>query len=82
MEKDGSEVFANREEPVPLLTVTNSDDASSSSEVEGRRKRKKLKEVLSVSKMKEKVHDLSNAQEERLEASTASPSLHDRLFAK
>ncbi len=65
-----------------LFSVTDNEDDASSSEAEGRGKRKRLKEVLSVSKMKEKMQDMSNAQEEKIEASTASPSLHDRLFAK
>lgn len=81
MDKDESDVFANRDEPVPLLTVTNSDDASTS-EAEGDGKRKRLKGALSVSKMKEKMQDISHAQEEKSESSTASPALHERLFAK
>lgn len=82
MEQDGSDVFANRDEPVPLLTVTNSDEDISTSEAEGSGKRKKLKEALSVSKMKDRIQDMSNAQDEKLESTTPSPSLHDRLFAK
>lgn len=81
MHQDEAEVFANRDEPVPVLTVTNSDDASTS-EAEGGGKRKKLKEAFSASKMKEKMQDISHAQEEKVDGSTSSPSLHDRLFAK
>lgn len=82
MEQDGSDVFANRDEPVPLLTVTKSDEDISTSEAEGSGKRKKLRKALSVSKMKDKIQDLSTAQEAKLESTTASPSLHDRLFTK
>jgi hypothetical protein len=81
MGKEKSDIFANRDEPVPLLAVTHSDDASTS-EAEGDGKRKRLKEALSVSKMREKMQDIGHAQEEKLDSSTASPSLHDRLFAK
>jgi carboxylesterase type B len=81
MDRDESDVFANRDEPVPLLIVTNSDDTSTS-EAEGDGKRKRLKEALSVSKMKEKMQEIGHAQDEKLDSSTAGPSLHDRLFAK
>jgi hypothetical protein len=82
MDESTADVFANRDEPVPLLRVTNSDDDYGSSEAEGDGKRTKLKKVLSISKMKEKMQEMGHAQEEKLEASAASPSLHDRLFAK
>ncbi len=81
MHHDEADVFANRDEPIPVLTVTNNDDASTS-EAEGDGKRKKLKEALSVSKMKEKMQDISHAQEEKADGGTSSPSLHERLFAK
>jgi hypothetical protein len=82
MDRDVTDVFANRDEPLPLLTVTNSDEDVSTSDAEGIGKRKRMKEALSVSKMKGKIQDLSSAQEEKLEAIATSPSLHDRLFAK
>jgi hypothetical protein len=82
MDHDGNDVFAHRDEPLPLLTVTDSDEDVSTSDAEGIGKRKRLKEALSVSKMKGKIQDLSSAQEEKLEAIAASPSLHDRLFTK
>lgn len=82
MGKDGTDVFANRDEPVPLLTVTNSNDDASTSEAEVDGKRKRLKEALSVSRLKGKVQDISNAHEEKLEASTSSPSLQERLLSK
>ena len=79
-----ADVFANRDEPLPLLMVTHSDEDASTSEaeVDGHGKGQRLKKAFSMSKMKEKMQDMSNAQEEKLEASTTSPSLHDRLFAK
>lgn len=84
MAEGTEDVFANRDEPVPLLTVTRSDEdpSTSEAEVDGDGRRKRLKKVFSVSKMKEKMQDMSSAQEEKLEASNMSPSLHDRLFAK
>ncbi len=81
MPQDEADVFANRDEPVPLLTVTNSDDASTS-EAEGDGKKKRLKDALSISKMKEKVQDVSHAQGEKGDGGTSSPSLHERFFAK
>lgn len=82
MDDEKADVFANRDEPVPLLTVTNSDEDASTSEAEVDGKKEKLRNKLSVSRMKEKMQDMSSAQEEKLEASQPSPSLHDRLFAK
>jgi hypothetical protein len=84
MDDSTADVFANRDEPVPLLTVTHSDDdvSTSEAEVDGDGRRKRLKKAFSVSKMKGKIQDMSSAQEEKLEASTTSPSLHDRIFAK
>jgi hypothetical protein len=82
MEEHAADVFANQDEPLPLLKVTNSDDEASTSEAEVDGRRKTLKKVLSVSKMKEKMQDMSSAQEEKLGVSTASPSLHGRVFAK
>ena len=84
MDESRADVFANRDEPVPLLTVTHSDDGASASEaeVDGDGRKKRLKQVFSVSKMKEKMQDISKAQEEKLETNATSPSLHDRLFAK
>lgn len=81
MDEEENEVFANRDRPVPVLTVTNSDNNASTSEAEPEGKRKRLKQALEIPKMKEKLRDMSNMQEERLETST-SPSLHERLFTK
>lgn len=84
MAESAAGVLANRDEPLPLLTVTHSDGdvSTSEAEVDGNGKSEKLKKAFSMSKMKEKMQDMSSAREEKLEASTAIPSLHDRFFAK
>lgn len=78
--EESDDVFANRGEPVPLLTVTNSDDGSSTSEVEVGGKRTRLKKTFSASKLKEKMQDVGQAHQEKIQAK--SPSLQDRLFSK
>ena len=83
MAESGDDVFANREGPVPFLTVTNSDDGSSTSEVEVDGKRRKVRKALSASNLKDKMQRVGQAHEEKMEKmETGTPSLHDRLFAK
>ena len=79
MDEFTQDAFANREEPVPLLTVTGTEDGGSSSEVEKDSKRKRLRKKLSASRIKEAARSLGADKAEKLDG---SPSLQDRLFAK
>ena len=70
--------IVNRDEPIPVINVSGNDDAGrgvgGSSDTES--KHRKVKKVLTGSKLKEKLHDATNA------SSDSSHSLQDRLFAK
>ena len=76
MDEYTADAFANRDEPIPLLMVT--DDASAS-ETDRIGKREKLKQ--SALRMKEIARDLRAEQAQKLQT-TASSSLQDRLFSK
>ena len=78
MDEYTADAFANRDEPVPLLTVTGSDDGFAS-EAEKMRKRDKIKK--SAARMKEIAQDLGVEHVQRLQSSSSS-SFQDRLFAK
>ena len=71
MDEYTADSFANRDEPLPLISVTADDVRDSSSEVETPGKRVRLKKALSASRLKEKLDSSSN-----------NPSIQDRLFAK
>lgn len=84
MEEYTPDAFANREDPLPLLTVTADDDGASSSEAEQRKRtstRDVLRQALSASTIKEIAQDLGSEHAQRLE-SAGSLSLQDRLFSK
>lgn len=69
MKETTAEAFANREEPIPLLTVTTSDDDEASVNEEGKGAK--------ADKIREKLHDVG-----RLPKADSGGSLQDRLFAK
>ena len=78
MDEYTADAFANRDEPIPLLTVTASDGGSAS-ETQNIGKRDKIKK--SAARMKEIAQDLGVEHVQRLQSSK-SPSFQDRLFAK
>lgn len=83
MDEYTADAFANRDEPVPLLTVTYSDAEASSSEAEKEGKTQKLKRSLSPARLKEKAQDLKESHAEKIEqAPPGSLSIQDRLFAR
>jgi hypothetical protein len=87
MGEDQEEVatlFAIRDDTQAHLAVPSSEHDAHTSDTSSDqdRKKTKLKKILSGSRLKDKMHDLSNAREEKLEASSRSPSLQDRLFSK
>lgn len=75
MDEFTADAFANREEPVPVLSVSG-PDTSSSDTVKGKRER--LKESLSGSKdkLKDKLQDTGSGSKDY------GYSLQDRLFTK
>ncbi|KAL8828537.1 MAG: hypothetical protein Q9191_002528 [Dirinaria sp. TL-2023a] len=76
MEEYTAEAFVNRDEPVPVLTIPIEDTPSTaSSDTEHASKRTRLRNKLSSSHLKEKLHDASNPHE-------SGTSLQDRLFSK
>jgi hypothetical protein len=80
MDEYTADAFANRDEPVPLISVQG-DDVESGGEKASRRTR--IKGSLSPSRLKAKGQELVAAQLEEHESSTPGKlSLQDRLFAK
>lgn len=85
MDEFTADAFANRDEPIPMLTVTNSDEGGSASDQDstGSGKRQQLRRSLSKTRLKGKVQALGVAQAEKHEAAgEGNLSLQDRLFAK
>ena len=83
MDEYTADAFANRDEPVPLLTVTYSDADGSSSEVEKQGKRQRLRSSLSTSRLKEKAREMKVSHLDKVEqAPESGSSIQDRLFAK
>jgi hypothetical protein len=72
MDEYTAEAFANRDEAIPVLTITTTEDAPS--ETEGRRDR--IKKSLSASRLHEKLEEVSSSRAE------PGLSLQDRFFAK
>ena len=71
------DAFVNRDEPLPVLTLPRDKEtsATSSDDEHVDSKRSILKEKLSGSKLKEKLHDAGKRHE-------SGNSLQDRLFSK
>ena len=75
-----SDTFANRDEPLPLLTVNFDDLDLSSSETESRGQR--FRRVVSAGRVREKAQDLHAVTSEKIAAGPGRPSIQDRLFNK
>ena len=82
MEDYTTDAFANRDEPIPLISVTADDLLDSSSDAEVAGKRARLKNKLSASRLKDKARGYAASQAEKLDTSPGSSSIQDRLFAK
>lgn len=67
--------FANRDETLPVLVVSGSEEVSSEAEATGG-KRQRVRNKLSATRLREKVQDASEKR------ASSSNSLQDRLFAK
>ena len=78
MDEYTADAFANRDEPIPLFTVTASD-VGSASDPEKTSKRDALRK--SASRVRAMAQDLGAEQAQRLQNNEIS-SIHDRLFAK
>lgn len=82
MDEFTADTFANRDEPLPRLTVsyddvdTDSDDVSTS-------KRSRIRRTLSKTRLQEKAKELHAITSDKSTASaTSKPGLQDRLFNK
>ncbi|EXJ77246.1 hypothetical protein A1O3_10404 [Capronia epimyces CBS 606.96] len=84
MDEYTADAFANRDEPVPLITVSQSDlDDASSSEADTTTQKGRIKSRLSPSRLMSKGQELAAAQIEKYGSSPgAKVSLQDRLFSK
>ena len=82
MDEYTADAFANRDEPIPLISVTADDLVGSSSEADTPGKRARLKKTLSGSRLRDKARPHAAAQVEKLDSSPGSASIQDRLFAK
>ena len=78
MDEYTADAFANRDEPIPLFTVTGSD-VGSASDSEKPSKHDRLRK--SASRMRAMAQDLGAEQAQRLQNNGTS-SIQDRLFAK
>ena len=77
MDEFTADAFANRDEPAPTVAVSGNPMthcASSDGDDHSGSRREKLKEQLSGSKLKEKIHDVRRSE--------SGSSLQDRLFSK
>lgn len=81
MDEYTADVFVNRDEPIPVLTVTGDEGSPSASasdyEVEKNGKRQRLRKRLSASRLAEKARQLGEKNAEEVDG---SPSLQERLF--
>lgn len=75
MDEFTADAFANRDEPIPVVTLSASDDHASDVDEHSSR-RHRIKKVLSSSKLRDKLYDMG---ENNLGPSL---SLQDRLFAR
>lgn len=77
------DAFANRDEPVPLLTVSHSDVELSASDVESDGKGSRMRKPLSPSRLREKAADYASSQAEKIDPNPdVKLSIQDRLFAR
>ena len=83
MDEYTADAFANRDEPVPLLTINPSDVELSASDVESEGQRQRLKKSLSPSRLRDKATEKAVAQGEKGELTPdVKLSLQDRLFSR
>lgn len=75
MAEPSSSTFANRDEPVPMLTsgVSDSDTSSAS---------RRLRKSLSRTTLKNKVKERRDAHTQKIDGAAGRPSLQDRFFSK
>lgn len=84
MDERTADTFANRDEPLPLLTVTYDDIDSDTSDTDSSKRSRgtRLRRKLSGSRLREKAQQLHAVTSEKNASSQAKPSIHDRLFNK
>ncbi|KIX05517.1 uncharacterized protein Z518_06389 [Rhinocladiella mackenziei CBS 650.93] len=83
MDEYTADAFANRDEPISLIAVGQSDLEASSSEADIKRRRQKIKRSPSSPRLKTDGQDLATTQLNENESNSAHKvSLQDRLFSK
>lgn len=83
MDEYTADAFANRDEPLPLITVSQSDLDTSSSEGESASRKHRIKNSLSPSSLKNIGQDFAAAQlEKNAPLPGVKQSLQDRVFSR
>ncbi|KAK5958397.1 Peroxisome size and maintenance regulator [Knufia fluminis] len=88
MDEFTADTFANRDEPLPLLTVTHDDIDAESSDADTDTSRvsrgSRFRRKVSASRMREKAQELHGVTSEKATSNspTGKPSIQDRLFNK
>lgn len=84
MDDHSSDTFANRDEPLPLLTVSfdDLDDTSSEADSSSESRSQRFRRRVSASRIREKAQDLHAVTSEKVASSPGKPSIQDRLFNK
>ena len=85
MDEFTADTFANRDEPLPLLTVTYDDVEADSSDTDSSRisRGTRFRRGLSASRLREKAQELHAVTSEKAASSpTGKSSIQDRLFNK
>ncbi|KAA6408703.1 MAG: hypothetical protein FRX48_07785 [Lasallia pustulata] len=82
MDEYTADALVNRDEPIPVISVSldnvpTKENGTPSSDPEHQRRRDRFKRNLSVSNLKDKIHDVATGGK-----SESGASLQDRLFAK
>ncbi|KKY15932.1 putative integral peroxisomal membrane [Phaeomoniella chlamydospora] len=82
MDEYTADAFVNRDDPIPVLTVTADDDAASTSELDAsvdEDRGQRLRQTLSGSKLREKAQQYAS---EYSDYAGGKQSIQDRLFAR
>lgn len=77
MDEYTADAFANRDEPLPVLTIT--PEPGNGSQESDNSSRAKIRKTLSASRLKERIQDAGSGAPGR---SDGHQSLQDRLFSK
>lgn len=83
MDEYTADAFANREEPLPSLTVSLTDVELSASDAESNGRRQRIRKSLSPSRLRDEASEYTAAQAEKASLSPdVKLSIQDRLFSR